>query len=598
MPHEPPPVGDADAPLRDHTDDAAGVDFAEMAQQLADPAAFPLVVSPWKAITVKQTHISMALLAGSYVYKVKKPLRLSYLDYSTPDLRRRACQDEIRLNARLAPEIYLGIAPVLRIPSAPSTADPAQTDAQRDRPLYRFGATFAPIAVPLPGAELAGGRVVDYAVVMQRLPEEATLAAMAQTGHATPDLLIAIARRIAAFHAACRRDFAVTAAGRPAAVRALWSENLAELQPCVGNTLDEETYQRLATFGELFLTQRATLLETRAREGRICEGHGDLRLEHIYSLGGESSHVPRITIIDCVEFSERLRCGDVANELAFLVMELTAAGRADLARIVTTAYVQATGDETLRELLPFYACYRACVRGKVESFAAHQTEMPERQREDARGRAIRLFDLAATYARGPTQPTALLVGGLMGSGKSTLAQQLRDELGWTLVASDVERHRLGCDSIPGQSPAPYGSGLYTDDWNRRTYAALRVRLDEALVEGRSCLLDASFARRADRQAVARVASRRGARVVFLECVCPPEIAVRRLADRWQARRVSAGENQQTSEGRPELYAEQRSHWESVDADEESALTHVVMDTNRPLALVVQEALSLLDPSYL
>jgi predicted kinase len=281
-----------------------------------------------------------------------------------------------------------------------------------------------------------------------------------------------------------------------------------------------------------------------------------------------------VEIIDCIEFNERFRFGDVAGEIAFLTMELDEAGRPDLARAFADAYVAASGDEGLVELLPFYACYRACVRGKVLAFELDEAEIPGDQQEEARSHAQALFALAARYTRYPTAPTLLIVGGTMGVGKSTLATSLGHTLGWKVVSSDAVRKRLAGVAPSEPHADAYGAGLYTTDWTERTYRALRGEALALLGDARSVILDASFARRAERLETSKLAAEMGARAVFVECRCSREVAMQRLAERWRTR-------QDVSDGRPELLDAQAAAWEPVTSLEAECTRHLIVPTEGP-----------------
>ncbi len=568
------------------------IDFTTMLQMLTQPAAFQDTVSggDWfqkgsypdhEPVTVIQTHASAVVLTANRVYKLKKPKDFGFFDYSTPALRRHFCQQEVLLNTRLAPQVYLGVAPVLLFAGG----------------RLRFGPTFSPGDVPLPGTMLDGGRIVDYAVVMLRLPDEATLEFRVLTGTASPSLLQEIARYVAAFHATSSTDAHIASFGGVEVIRGNWEENFVQMKPYIDRSLDALTYHRIVEYIRHFLDERTPLFTSRVRDGRIRDCHGDLRLQHVYVLDEPDFPAHRLAILDGIEFNERFRYSDVASEVAFLAMELEAAGRYDLSRVFVDSYVAETGDEALREMLPFYICYRACVRGKVCSFQLDEPEVPEAQREAAQGEAASLFALAASYASGPSRPTLLMMGGVMGTGKSTLAGALQHELGWALFSSDTIRKRLAhLDPAQPQADA-FGQGVYSPDWTAHTYQTMLVEASAALASGHSVLLDASFIRRADRQAAAHEATARGAQTIFVECVCPREVALEQLARRWKTRversQATSEEAIRASDGRPDLYDAQWALWEAFDADEELHTAHLAVSTASARVISVEQVLDAL-----
>ena len=432
-------------------DVARALNIAERLSALARPGAFPFDLPPDELIVLIQTHASAVLLAGDRAYKLKKPENFGFFDYSTTRARRHFCMEEVRLNARLAPGVYLGVAPVI--------------EDQRGK--VSFADTCPLDAVPQPDELIEGGRVLDYAVVMRRLPEEATLEARVRSGRVTAGMLREVAARVAAFHASSETSEHIASFGRTDVIANNWRENFAQMRPYVGRSLDQVTFDRIERWIHEALAGHAKLFATRARTGRVRDCHGDLRLQHIYVFDEPATEGHRLEIIDCIEFNERFRYSDVAAEVAFLTMELDAAGRSDLARVFVDAYVEKSDDAGLRELLSFYSCYRACVRGKVRSFELDEPEVSESEREAARREARALFQLAASFASGPTGPVALLIGGLMGSGKSTLAMTLEQELGWEVISSDVTRKRLLAEQSAAAintASAEFGAGAYEKTW--------------------------------------------------------------------------------------------------------------------------------------
>ncbi|MBI3978697.1 MAG: phosphotransferase [Chloroflexi bacterium] len=330
---------------------------------LSDPAAYPHPAGP---IVVVQTHISIVFLAGPHAYKVKKAVDMGFLDYTSLASRRFYSHEEVRLNRRLAPDVYLGVVPIVE---------------QRGR--LRIG---------------GAGRVRDYAVQMRRLPADRMMDRMLAAGLVEAHHLGALAELIARFHAAV--EPAVPAEGAPAMVARVARQNLAEVEQFVGRTISAARYRAVASATQEFLEAASDRLAARAATGRVREGHGDLRPENVCL---EAQPI----VFDGVEFSRRLRVADVAAEVAFMAMELEAAGRPDLARCFVDAYVAASGDAEIPELLDFYRCQRAVVRGKVISLRLAQVgAAPELLH-----RAGAYFELAERYAAVMRRSLAALAGG-------------------------------------------------------------------------------------------------------------------------------------------------------------------------------------------
>ncbi|GHP00411.1 kinase [Reticulibacter mediterranei] len=546
--------------------------FQTMLDDLTQIQAFPVPVSTKMPITLIQTHASAVVLTHEYVYKIKKPMNFEFFDYSTSAQRRFFCQQEVRLNAPFAPGVYLRIAPIVSPPRGRAC----------------FGPTLPLDRVPFPGDNYAGGEIIDFAVVMKRLPDTATLEARVQADTLDVSSLSALARFVAAFHTKTPTNEQIAHFGSLDVISANWEENFSQIHPFINRILDNDTYEQMVTYVHAFLKHRTALFAQRIGQGRIRDCHGDLRLQHVYLLNKAvdgNSQSPAFVLLDRIEFNERFRYSDVASEIAFLTMEIEAAGRADLARSFTQAYVDATSDHTLQELLPFYQCYRACVRGKVMAFLLDESEISTEQRLTAEQQARTLFALAAHYARTPVQPAVVMVGGLMGTGKSTVTHALQQTLGWSLFSSDEIRKHLALLAPAHPQAEAFGQGIYGPIWTEQTYQALHQKAGEVLAQGRSVLLDASFLQKANRQAVAEVARTRNAAVVFVECRCDQPIALERLATRWQRRMTGAqmvDEVSSASDGRPALYEAQKAVWESVQPDESPGMKHILVNTASPL----------------
>jgi aminoglycoside phosphotransferase family enzyme/predicted kinase len=472
------------------------MDLARLIEALSDPATYPHRVDK---VEVCQTHISAVFLAGPFAYKIKKPVALGFLDFRTLQRRHYFCEEEVRLNRRLAPSVYLGVVPV----------------------------TNGPAGVRMEGR----GQIVEWAVKMERLPEEATLRHRLQQEEVGGDLLENLAGRIARFHAGAERGADVSAFGRFDVVAGNARENFAQAAAQAGTTVSRPVFARLRGLTEDALTRLRPLIEKRARAGIPRDTHGDLRLDHVYVFPDRPPPAD-LVIVDCIEFNERFRYADPVADMAFLVMDLLFHGRGDLARSFAAAYFQGAGDGEGRELLGFYTAYRAAVRAKVEGFELAEKEIPEAERATALTRARAHWLLALGELEQPDRkPCLVLVGGLPGVGKSTLAKGLAEQAGFCVVSTDRVRRELAGLPVEGGQPAGFEEGIYTPAWRERTYAECLRRVEGLLFEGKRVLVDASFREEERRRAFLQTAVRWGVPAALLVCVAGPEVVHRRLADR-------------------------------------------------------------------
>jgi aminoglycoside phosphotransferase family enzyme/predicted kinase len=449
------------------------------------------------SVELRQTHISYALLAGDYVYKVKKPVRFAFIDYSTLEQRRHFCHEEIRLNRRLAPAVYLDVHAIVQ-----------------------NGRRFA-----LRESVSEGKQVFEYAVKMRRLPEEHFLDRLIKEGNARKGDLDRIAKKLAKFYATAATEKAPLY-GSSEVIRRNLEKNVKEVEPFIGDTLTSEEFRAIRGYNNNFLAHHGDLLEMRVRDKRVREGHGDLRAEHICL---EDDPV----IFDCIEFNEEFRYGDAASEMAFISMDLDFLGAPLLSEYLVTSFQLLTQDPELLRLLPLYKGYRACVRGKVESLKSRESEVPEAERSEAKRRARRYFHLAHRYASGPLPPALLIVCGLVGSGKSTIARSIGARTGYQILNSDVIRKQLAGIPLTSHSTEGYGKGLYNESFNALTYDTLLKQAEECLKSGRGVIVDATFKDPQDRRKFMELSSRLPVPVLFVECRASEEKALERLKQRQQ-----------------------------------------------------------------
>jgi aminoglycoside phosphotransferase family enzyme/predicted kinase len=516
------------------------MDIAILREILQDPAVYP---EPTTTVEVRETHISLVFLTDRYVYKIKKPIDLGFLDFSTLDQRRFYCEQELILNRRLSSGVYLEVAAL-------------HQDDQR----YTFDDY---------------GQVVEYAVKMRRLPTEYSLEALLQRDAVTEEAIEAVARRLSTFHADHPLPKPSESYGTLERVRADWEENFAQTADDIGYTLSEQTYIHIQQAVVAFTTRHAAWFAQRVQEGRIRDCHGDLRAEHIYLEPGQ------MQIIDCIEFNQRFRFIDVSSEVAFLAVDLERLGALAMAHQFICAYIRHSRDVSMYRLLDFYRCYRAYVRGKVTSIRLHASLPPE-LRSQLQRRAESYFGLAAHYAERLTQPLLLLTMGLIASGKSTVANGIATALDLDLFSSDRVRKELAGVTPETSQQAAYGAGLYSAATTQRTYDALADLARQSLNRGDSVILDASFAKRAERQRMASLALEMKAQCCVLECWAPEAALRSRLRER-------AHSFASISDAREEILSAFRRDYEPMQTDEGTCL--VRLDTTESIEACVQQALT-------
>lgn len=437
--------------------------------ELADPACYP---NAPPAVEIVQTHLSVVCLAGQLVYKLKKAVALPFVDFSTLAARRQTCRDEVRLNRRLCPDTYLGTASLRR-------------DAAGR---LRFATT----------GDDDGAADLDVAVVMRRLPQERMLDELLRARAATRAEIEALARHVAAFHARAERGPEVLAAGDPQQLAGFAAANFTELQAPCGDSLPRALLQALATVSATDFARLLPRLRARAASGCVVDGHGDLHARNVCMT------VPP-AIYDCLEFAPAFRCGDVATENAFLVMDLRYRGARELADAYVAAYVAARGDHEMPSLLPVLCGYRAMVRAKVAALVAAQPELSAEDRAGAKESSRRHVMLAAAYAIEQRRSWWLVVCGPPAGGKSSLCNALAGDTGWPHVATDAVRKELA--RVAPTSPAR--AEHYTPEFSARTYAEVLARAAALTKNGeRVVLLDGNFpspSHRAHALAAARTA---------------------------------------------------------------------------------------------
>jgi aminoglycoside phosphotransferase family enzyme/predicted kinase len=491
--------------------DHGGVD--PLIAALRDPACYP---HPAQAVEVVETHISWVLLAGDYAYKVKKPVKLPFLDFSTLAARRHYCEEELRLNRRAAPALYLDVVPISQTARGPAVA--------------------------------AGGDVVEYAVRMRRFAHEALADAMARRAALGAPEIDAMAAALVALHAAAPRADPAAGYATPAQVAATALGNFDQIAGLPAGGAAAARLAPLRAWTARECERLAPEFEARRDAGLVRECHGDLHLGNIAFLGGRA--VP----FDCIEFDPALRWIDVMSETAFLVMDLRAHGLPGAAWRLLNAWLEAGGDYGGAAVLRFYLVYRAMVRAKVSLLRA-----------DAAG-----FDaylgLAGSLAA-PGRPALLAMHGLSGSGKTTVSQALLERVGALRLRSDVERKRLHGLAPEARSASAPGAGLYDAAASERTYDRLALLAGAALRSGYSVIVDATFLQGGERERFRGVADRLGADFLIVSCAAQDAVLRERVARR-------AAQARDASEAALPVLERQLASHQPLTAGEEAATVRV------------------------
>ena len=502
---------------------------------LQNPALYPHPVDGFQVI---ETHISWVLLTGSFAYKIKKPMNFGFLDFTDLDRRRHFCGEELRLNQRLADDLYLEVLPITGSESAP---------------------------------QLGGdGPAIEYALKMRQFPQSQLLSAVQARGELTPAHIDALARQIADFH---RRTPAVAESHPLCSTQAIIApmrQNFEQIRPLLTDAPDLRQLDALQAWTEATITRLAPLLSKRAASGSIRECHGDIHLGNATLLGGE------VVLFDCIEFNEEFRLIDIASDMAFLAMDLEDRGLKALSRRFVSAWLEHSGDYDALQLLHLYKAYRALVRAKVALFSlAHQSDAVQKA---ATLRQYRNYaNLAESYSAIPT-PFLSITCGVSAVGKSHVALRLVEALGAIRLRSDVERKRLFGEQTEADEGA-LRAGIYSADATAATYQRLHQLADAALQAGFPVVLDAAYLKREQRAAAWQVAEQNGAPFLILDCQAPMEVIAA-----WLQQRQAEGSDpsdatleviEAQQAGREELSADEQAHSRRVETHQAASLDSLI-----------------------
>ena len=480
---------------------------------------------PVEAVRLIETHISWVLLTGQFAYKIKKPVDFGFLDFSTLEKRHFCCEEELRLNRRLAPNIYLAVLAI---------------HGSAENPCFE-----------------GEGEAIEYAVKMQQFPQQAQLDRMLLAGKLTPAEIDAIADMIAGFHQVVAVADPASHFGDSEHVFQPVVENFSQIRDRLPDEQCNKTIQTIEEWSLAAFTQLTAVFTQRKQQGFIRECHGDMHLRNLAWI-----HDAPIAF-DCIEFNPDLRWIDVISEIAFLVMDLQERGQSAFANRFLNDYLEHTGDYAGLAVLKFYLVYRAMVRAKVDIIRATQQGIDTAEQKAAMQDFNAYLQLAQQYIH-PQRPVLIITRGMSGSGKSTLTRPLLEQLGAIRIRSDVERKRLFQVQPQHNAGSGIETGIYSATATSQTYQQLASLAAGILAAGQNVIVDATFARAEQRQLFAELAGQKKVAYIILEFTAAADTLRQRIRARTQ----------DVSDANLEVLEHQLSVWQPLDPDEQAACVQI------------------------
>ena len=503
-----------------------------LVRTLMRPEAYPEQV---KRIRMLETHVSYLFFTGKTVYKVKKPVDYGFLDFTTLEKRHFYCLQEVVLNSRISPQVYLGVVPI----------------CEQDGSLKIEGT----------------GPTVEYAVKMRQLRRKHALNELLQDDQVSEDDIQRVAVTIANFHKEAVTGPDITRLGDLNAVRQNLEENFQQMGNDIDRCLSQEVFDNLLAYSRAFMDVKAGLFARRAKEGWVRDGHGDLHSANVFLED-------LVHIIDCIEFNDRFRCLDVTEDIAFLAMDLDFYGRPDLSQVFVSAYEEEINDHGGSGLLDFFKSYRAQVRGMVAGLRLDDPSLSDHERREILGTSQAYYRLAHSYTqKAHASPTLVLIAGLSGTGKTRISRELAKRWEMVHISSDITRKGLAGMKAGDHRYKSYKEGIYSPEFTLLTYESMYGQARQELTQGNPVVLDASFKKRSEREQAVRIAGELGTDFFVIECTAQENEIRRRLN-----RRTQAGE-ETVSDARWEIYPQQKADWEPIQEVPEDHYIH--LDTSRP-----------------
>lgn len=451
----------------------------EIIDFMKDPQSYDEITDK---VEYKQTHISHVFLIKDYVYKIKKPVNFGFLDFSTIEKRKAFCEEEVRLNKRLCPDLYLGVVPI--------TMEEEEDDA-----------------LVIDG----DGEIVEYAVKMKRMPEEAIMSNVLKDGKLTKSHLKTISKKLSEYYKESPQNDTIRAFGKVENIKKKTDENFEQTEKYVGNLFEEEKYNYIKEATNTFFEKNKELFEQRIKDGKTVAFHGDLHTGNIFVTDKD------INIFDCIEFNKPFRMGDVAEDISFLAMDLDFIDHQYFSKYLISKYVDYSGDYLIYSLLDFYKCYRAYVRAKVSGFMLDDPSFPEDQKKELKASAQKYFNMAYDYAMtfNNQKPTLIIGSGLSGTGKSRWVKVAADIVNASILKTDAVRKKaLG---IPENQciKDEYGKGYYSKENRDKVYDYIFNEVDKILSLGGKVVFDAAFLKKDMRKRAKEIAMKNNAEFIIV-----------------------------------------------------------------------------------
>ncbi len=491
-------------------------------KELKNPETFDGNVDSVKLL---QTHISYVALTGEYAYKVKKPVDFGFLDFSTLEKRKYFCEQELKLNKRLCPQIYEKVVPI----------------TQKDNVIEVDG----------------DGIIVDYAVKMKEFPQKNIMSSLLDKDKISFKKIDYIVDNLVDFYKSEKSTDEIKKFGEIKTIKQNTDENFQQTESMIGEIISNEDYSFIRDVTNQYLKDYKLFFERRIKKGYIKDCHGDLHSGNIVLLDDD------ICIFDCIEFNKRFRYSDIASDIGFLAMDLDFKGHAFLSSYLIERYVKRSDDKSIFDVLNFYKCYRAYVRGKVTGFRLSDDNIDSNEREEIKKTASNYFDLACYYARlmkykleQKNRRVLFITSGLTGTGKTTAAKKVKIDYNAKVVSTDVVRKKLaGIDKYERHHDA-YNTGMYSPQKMRETYHEVFKIGKKLLNQGKNVVFDATFKSADLRKEAYQIALQANSKFVILNTICPEEVVKKYLDRRVESKSVS--------DGRWEIYVKQKNSFEDFN----------------------------------